>query len=149
MTVDSSTASSSPAPDHAADRPSGLRRAGTIAGVVVAASVVNAVIAEIALALGASESFTPLQPAAYVFLTVVGVLLALGGWALVRRVSTHPVRVLRVLVPAVLLVSFVPDVLTAPGMDGASGLAVAALVLMHVTTAAIAVLGFARALPVR
>ena len=132
-----------------ADRRSGLARTGTVAATVVAASAVNAVIAQIALATGADASFTPLTPGAYVFLTVVGVLLALAGWALVRRVATRPARLLRVLVPVVLLLSFVPDLTTAPNMAGSSTGGVIALVLMHITTAAIAVAGFRRALPVR
>ena len=103
-----------------APRASALARTGIVAGVTVAASVVNAVIAQIALALGADSSFTPLTPGAYVFLTVIGVLLALAGWAVVRRVSARPARVLRVLVPVVLLLSFIPDFVIVPQMAGSS-----------------------------
>ena len=145
MTAQSPTA---PAATTAA-RPSWAARFGIVAGVAIAASVVNGVIAQVALALGADSSFMPLQPAAYVFLTVVGVLLALAGWALVRRYSSRPARLLRFLVPAVLLISFVPDLTTAPQMPGASTLGVIALVLMHITTTAIIVLGFTRTHPVR
>ena len=142
-------ATRSAASSPAAPRTSALARVGVVVGVVVGASVVNAVIAQIALALGASSSFTPLTPGAYVFLTVIGVLLALAGWALVRRASTRPARVLRVLVPVVLLLSFIPDFVIVPGMAGSSTTGLIALMLMHVTTAAVAVAGFARALPVR
>ncbi len=146
MTVQSLAA---PAAAATAARPSLAARIGIVAGVGVAASVVNGVIAQIALALGADSSFVPLQPAAYVFLTVVGVLLALAGWTLVRHFSSRPARLLRVLVPAVLLASFVPDLTLAPQMPGASPLGVIALVLMHITTTAIIVLGFTRTHPVR
>ena len=132
-----------------AARRSGLARTGIIAATVVAASAVNAVIAQIALAAGADATFTPLTPGAYVFLTVIGVLLALAGWAVVRRTAARPARLLRVLVPVVLLVSFVPDLTTAPNMAGSTTGGVIALALMHITTAVIAVAGFRRALPVR
>ena len=139
----------SAAANPTAPRSSALARTGVVLGVIVAASVVNAVIAQIALALGASSSFTPLTPGAYVFLTVVGVLLALAGWAVVRRASARPARVLRVLVPVVLLLSFIPDFVIVPQMAGNSTTGLIALMVMHVTTALIAVAGFARALPVR
>ena len=145
MTVQSPTAPTA----TTAARLSRAARIGIVAGVAVAASVVNGAIAQIALALGADSSFMPLQPAAYVSLTVVGVLLALAGWTLVRRYSSRPARLLGVLVPAVLLVSFVPDLTTAPQMPGASTLGVIALVLMHITTTVIIVLGFTRTHPVR
>ena len=137
------------AADGAPARRSGLARTGIVVATIVAASAVNAVIAQIALAAGADDSFTPLQPGAYVFLTVIGVLLGLAGWAVVRRAAAHPARLLRVLVPVVLLVSFVPDLTTAPNMAGSTTGGVIALVLMHITTTVIAVLGFRRALPVR
>jgi hypothetical protein len=128
---------------------SALARVGIVVAAIIAASAVNAVIALITLALGADDSFNPLQPGAYIFLTVIGVLLGLAGWAVVRKVSADPARVLRVLVPVVVVLSFIPDFTTVPGMEGSSGLGIAALVLMHVATAAIAVPAFARALPVR
>ena len=144
MATHSSAASSAAAP-----RTSALAKVGIVLGVIVAASAVNAVIAQIALALGADSSFTPLTPGAYVFLTVIGVLLALAGWAVVRRASARPARVLRVLVPVVLLLSFIPDFVIVPQMAGNSTTGLIALLVMHVTTAAIAVWGFARAFPVR
>ena len=149
MTVNTPAPSdTAPVGDAPAARRSGSARTGIVIGTIVAASAVNAVIAQIALAAGADDSFTPLQPGAYVFLTVVGVLLGLAGWAVVRRTASHPARLLRVLVPVVLLMSFVPDLTTAPDMAGSTTGGVVALLLMHVTTTIIAVLGFRRALPV-
>jgi hypothetical protein len=67
----------------------------------------------------------------------------------VRRTASRPRRALRVLVPLALVLSLVPDLTIAPGMAGANLLGVAALVHMHLTTAALLVLGLSRALPVR
>jgi hypothetical protein len=91
--------------------------AGRIAiGVVtatLAAIAVNALIAVLALAAGASEDFEPLQLSAYALLTVVGALAAVRRWA--RR----PAAVLRWLVPAVVIVSLLPDLALLPPSSGA------------------------------
>jgi hypothetical protein len=121
---------------------------GVVAAALVAAAV-NAVIALLATAAGASEDFAPLQPSAYVFLTAVGVLAGAAGWAAVRRWARRPAAVLRRLVPAVVAVSLLPDLalLFTDLQPNTTGLGVAALMLMHVATAAVAVPIFARALP--
>lgn len=126
------------------------RIAGGIAVAAVGAVVANAVIALLALALGASGDFQPLQPGSYIFLTVVGVLAGAGGWAGVRKWSRRPAAVLRWLVPAVVAVSLVPDFALLGGdmQPNTSGLGVAALIVMHLATAAVAVPVFARVLPV-
>ena len=113
------------------------------------AVVVNVVIAVLALAAGASEDFEPLQPAAYVFFTVVGVLAGAAGWAAVRRWARHPAAILRWLVPVVVAVSLLPDLalLVTDMQPNATGIGVAALMLMHAATATVAVPIFTRALP--
>lgn len=129
---------------------SAARIAGGVAVAAVGAVVVNALVSLVAQAAGASEEFEPLQPGAYVFLTVVGVLAGAAGWAAVRRWSNRPAAVLRWLVPVVVVVSLVPDValLFSDMQPNTSGLAVGALMLMHVATAAVAVPVFAKVLPV-
>ncbi len=129
-------------------------RALTVAGGLVAASVVavalNAVVALIAHAAGASDDFQPLTFPAYATFTVLGILAGAAGWVLIRSRARRPGALLRLLVPIVLVVSFVPDLLV--GADGsapgASWGAVAALMVMHVVVAAVAVTAYTRLWPV-
>jgi uncharacterized protein DUF6069 len=132
---------------NAAIRPraSSLRVAGGVVAAAVAASVVNAVIAYLGHAAGAPSDFHQLQPSSYVFLTVIGVLAGAAGWAAVRRWSRRPGAALRLLAPAVIAVSLVPDL--ALLFTGASGLGVATLMVMHLATGAVALPVYARALP--
>ncbi|HEX6353057.1 DUF6069 family protein [Actinophytocola sp.] len=133
----------------AVTRPTVLWIAGGVAVAAVAAVAANALISLLAQAVGASDQFQPLQPSAYVFLTVVGVLAGAAGWAAVRRWSRRPAAVLRTLVPVVVAVSLLPDLalLFTDAQPNTSVLAVIALMLMHVATAAVAVPIFARVLP--
>ncbi|MEV6594582.1 DUF6069 family protein [Streptomyces acidicola] len=122
-----------------------LAVAGGVLAAIVAASAVNAVLAVGARVLADKpDDFGPLDPGSYMFLTAVGVLLGAVGWAVVRRASKHPHALLRVLVPLVVVVSFVPDFFLF-GDGGAAG--VAALLLMHVAVAAIAVPVYRRVMP--
>lgn len=126
-------------------------RGGPVAAVVgvlaaiVAASAVNAVLAVAARAIADKpDDFGPLDPGSYIFLTAVGVILGAVGWAVVRKASKRPAELLRKLVPAVVVVSFVPDFFLF-GDGGEVG--VAALLLMHVAVAAIAVPVYRRVIP--
>jgi hypothetical protein len=132
-----------------AARSSGLAVAAGVLAAAVLAVAVNALIAMIAHAFGAAEEFQPLQFGSYAFLTVAGTLIAAAGWAAVRRWTRRPSAVLRWLVPAVLAVSFVPDLalLGSDAQPGTSGFAVVALIVMHVNVAAVAVPAFRRVLP--
>ena len=121
-----------------------------LAGLVaaIAALVGNTVVSQIALAAGASEEFQPLTVAAYGFFTVVGVVAGLVGWLLIRR-TANAAATLRRLVPAVLIVSLVPDVLLGfSDRAGVSWTAVVALMVMHVVVTVAAVTTFSRLLPV-
>jgi hypothetical protein len=112
----------------------------TLIAAVAVAIIAAQVIALAALAAGAT-AFPPLM--IYVFgpFAAVGVLAAYAGWRIVRRVARSPRRVLRVLVPAVLVLSFVPDtVLALTGfIPGTTTTGAVALMLMHVAVAGVAV----------
>ncbi|WP_280888519.1 DUF6069 family protein [Streptomyces sp. LBL] len=112
--------------------------------VIVVASVANAVIALLALAVGAPDDFKPLEPSSYIFLTAVGVVAGAVGWAIVRRTSKDPEALMRWLVPTVVVVSFVPDFLLL-GAGGVTG--VVALLMMHVVVAVVAVFAYRKVMP--
>lgn len=82
----------------------------------------------------------------YVQLAVAGVLVGALGWALVRRFAPNPAAVLRVLVPLVVVLSFVPDVVLY--VEGSSAVTVIGFMVMHVVVAVPAVIAFRRVLPV-
>jgi len=132
----------------ASARASARRGAVVVAGGIVAAIVVsvviNAVIAVIALAIGAPDDFQPLKPGSYIFLTTLGVLIGAGGWAIVRKAAKDAEALVRWLVPAVVVVSFVPDFLLWSA-GGATG--VIALLVMHVAVAATAVTAYRKDMP--
>ena len=145
MTATSATASSTATTTRT---PAGkIALAALIA--IVGGLVGNTIVAQVALAAGASEEFQPLTVGAYGFFTVVGVLAGLVGWLVVRR-RAHAAATLRWLVPAVLVLSLVPDVLLGfSDRPGVSWGAVVALMVMHVVVAVVAVATFSRLLPVR
>ncbi|MGW3131139.1 DUF6069 family protein [Streptomyces sp. NPDC001076] len=118
--------------------------AGGVFGAILLASLANALIAVLAHALGAPDDFRPLKPSSYVFLTALGVLGGSAGWALVRRFSRDPVRLLRRLVPSVVVLSFVPDFFE---FSDGEATGVVALLLMHVAVAVIAVSVYRRVMP--
>ena len=120
---------------------------GLLAAIALAA-VADTILALAARAAGASSAMQALHPTSYIPLTVAGVLAGSIGWAVVRRKAATPSRLLRVLVPAVLVVSFVPDLATlAAGAPGTGPVGVAALMLMHLAVAGIAVSAYRRVLP--
>ncbi|MFD4668130.1 DUF6069 family protein [Lentzea sp. NPDC058450] len=115
-------------------------------GAAVVSIVVNALIALVA------GKFVPegtervgLALAEYAPATVLGILLGTLGWYLVRRFASNPRRVLRVLVPVVVVVSWVPDLGILAG--GAAPVNSLALILMHTVVAAATVPVLSRVLP--
>jgi hypothetical protein len=121
-----------------------------LAAAVVVASAANALVALAAVAAGAQMPFAPLQPPAFITFTLAGILIGYLGWRIVRRLTEHPARVLRVLVPVALVLSWVPDAIVAvagfipnTSVTGAVGLAI-----MHAVVVAVAVPVFARIAPV-
>ncbi len=111
-----------------------------VAGIVIA-GLATTVVALIASALGAAAGFAPLMPAVYLPFVAVGVVAAVVGWRVVRSRVAHPAAVLRVLVPVVLVASFIPDAILLitrfiPGTTLLGGLS---LSVMHLIVAAVAV----------
>ncbi|SDO40254.1 DUF6069 family protein [Lentzea jiangxiensis] len=118
----------------------------SLLGAAVVSVAANALIAFVA------GKFIPegtermgLALAEYAPATVIGILLGTLGWYLVRRFAVRPRRVLRSLVPAVVIASWIPDIGILAG--GASIVNSLALVAMHVVVAAIAVPTLSRVLP--
>ena len=111
---------------------------------MVASLIVELIIAAIAHGAGAYSDFQPLTFGGLIGPTVVGLLIAVVVWELVRRRAGDPVAVMRRLVPIVVVLSWVPDVvLGVTRRAGASHVAhttwgeVAALMVMHLFVAAI------------
>lgn len=121
-------------------------------GAATAGSVlVNWLISAVARGpLGASDDLQGLTPAAFVSLTMIGVVLGALGWRLITRRAARPATLLRRLVPIVLALSFVPDLLLlTSGAPGADLAGVLPLMAMHLATAAIAVPVYTRFMPPR
>jgi hypothetical protein len=121
-----------------------------VAGALVAVAA-NAVVAAAAVAAGADSGFAPLQLLVFAPFTILGVIAAYAGWRIVRRRAGSPAAVLRVLVPVLTVLSFVPDaVLALTGfIPGASVTGVVGLALMHLVVVGIVVPLSARIAPVR
>ncbi|GAA3454405.1 DUF6069 family protein [Dactylosporangium matsuzakiense] len=129
-----------------------LKATLTAVGIAAAGSlVVNTAIALGARALGAPEEFQPLTLPVYGTLSVVGVLISAVAWRLVVARSRAAGRMLRVLVPVVLVLSLIPDVvlLATQGQPGTTATGVIALMLMHAGVAAVAVPAYRRFMPPR
>jgi hypothetical protein len=127
------------------------RRSTLILLAVIACAVgVNALVATIARHSGASTTFPPLTFPVFGVFSALGVIAGWFGWQLVRSRSSRPRSVLMVLVPAVVLLSFIPDValLALKFIPGTNGPAVAALMVMHIVVAALAIPGYLIAAPV-
>ncbi len=123
-------------------------RTGAVAAVI--AAVTNVVISAIARGpLGASDDFVPLTPGPIVMWTVLGAIIGAVGWRLIVNRSARSRALLKTLVPAVLVLSLIPDVaLLATGSTaGQTTAGVAALMVMHVVTAVIAVTAYRKAMP--
>ncbi|WP_043788174.1 DUF6069 family protein [Amycolatopsis rifamycinica] len=101
---------------------------------LLAAAAANTAIALGALALDDGGIAMGLSPASYLPATAAGLLLGTVGWFVLAR--TAP-KALRVVVPAVLVLTWVPDLLLFTA--GATAANVVGLMLMHlvVTTAVV------------
>jgi hypothetical protein len=119
-------------------------------GVAALAGLIGCVIiAIVARAAGVPGGFSPLV--VFPAFVVIGVVAGAVGWQQVRQRSADPRHLLARLVPAVLLVSFIPDL--AVGAAGAlphtTWGGVAALMLMHLAVTAGAVPAYRHFLPLR
>jgi len=126
------------------------RTALILVGVIACAIGVNALVAAVARHSGASSAFAPLHLAVYGGFTALGVIAGWVGWQIVRRRSARPVSLLKVLVPAATLLSFVPDValLALKFIPDTTAAGVAALMVMHLVVVGFAVPGYLLAAPV-
>lgn len=128
-------------PDSSARTGRRSRTALLLLAAIVAAVVLNALVAVIAVAAGAPSDYGPLTFPAFTLFTVVGVLVGWAGWALVQRRARNPRRTLSVLIPAVLVLSFVPDILLLAFrfIPGTTPGAAVALMMMHLVVVMVAV----------
>lgn len=126
------------------------RTALLLAAAVAVAGLANTIIAMVAVAAGASSSFAPLTPPVLIAFSAIGVLAGYVGWRIVRRIAARPARVLRVLVPVALVLSWVPDVVLAimQFIPGTNLTGVVALALMHAVVVGVAVPVYMQVAPV-
>lgn len=111
----------------------------------VAASIVNLLISLAAQGLGADATvFMGLTPAAFIPLTVIGIIAGAVGWLIVRRAARRPAAVLGWLVPVVIVITLLADVALGLGLGWGGAVA---LGLMHIAVAAVAVPAYRYFLP--
>ncbi|MET9631626.1 DUF6069 family protein [Lentzea sp. NPDC006480] len=115
-------------------------------GAAVLSVAVNFLIAVVAgKFIPAGQERMGLALAEFAPASVIGILLGTLGWYLVRRSARDPRRVLRVLVPVVVVVSWIPDLgILAAGAGVVNSLA---LMAMHTVVAALTVPVLSRVLP--
>jgi uncharacterized membrane protein YtjA (UPF0391 family) len=115
----------------------------------VPAAIANVVIAAIAHSAGVSHSFVPLQFTSFVTFTVLGLIAGAFGWTSVRSRATHPAKVLKKLVPAVVILSFIPDVIVGAthGEAATTWGGISGLMVMHLVVATTGVLSYRAFLP--
>ncbi|MFD9704477.1 DUF6069 family protein [Lentzea sp. NPDC059081] len=115
-------------------------------GAAVVSIAVNALIALVAGKIIPADAVRKgLSLLEYAPATVIGILLGTLGWYLVRRFAGNPRRVLRILVPVVVVLSWIPDLgIMAAGATFVNSLA---LILMHVVVAGATVPTLSRVLP--
>jgi hypothetical protein len=122
----------------------------TLIAAAVVAIVANFVVSLSALAAGADTTFAPLV--FYVFgpFTVLGLLAGYVGWRIVRTRAKNPLHVLRVLVPVLAVLSFVPDTVSAivGFIPGTTVTGFVGLMIMHLVVVGVGVPVYQRLAPV-
>lgn len=112
-------------------------RFGYRVGVALALSVlVNVVLVGLATVAGVAPGFRPISVPPVAVLSAAGVLGAAGTNLVLDRVSEDPDRPFRLVAVAVLVLSFVPDVLLLSADPAATVPGVVVLMIMHVVVAA-------------
>jgi len=132
-----------------------MSRRGVVALTLIAAALIavvaNSVVAFSGIAAGAGTDFAPLTPAVYASLTVVGIVVGYLGWRIVVRRTAHPLRVLQILVPVLLVLSLVPDTISllVGYIPGTTLTGFVALMIMHPIVVAVGVPAYQRLTPAR
>lgn len=129
--------------DQAVSRPV-AERIGILVATVAIAVALNAVVAAIAGASGAPAGWAPLTAPVFGAFTVVPIVVGWFAWRAVAARVRHPRRTMPLIALAVLIVSFVPDiVLLATGfIPGTTTAGVAGLMVMHVVVVGTAAVGY-------
>jgi hypothetical protein len=127
------------------DMPTARAALGVVLAIVVSIAV-NTGIAFATKSLEAGGTQIGLTPVAYAPATALGIIVATIGWTIVRRRSTSPAALLRVLVPVVLVVSLIPGVILL--VVGNSALNIVGLWVMHLVVTTVTVTTLSRVLPV-
>ncbi|WEG08912.1 DUF6069 family protein [Microbacterium horticulturae] len=119
-------------------------RIGVLTAAIVVAVALNAGIAAIAVAAGAPPQFAPLTLPVYAAFTIVPMLLGWFAWRAVSRRVSNPRRTMPLLAAAVLVVSYIPDVLllVTGFIPGTTVAGVVALMAMHVVVISVALAGY-------
>jgi hypothetical protein len=117
-----------------------------IAASIALAAAITALVRAVATV---PSDFMPFKPSSYIALIVVGVVAGAAGWLAVRRRAANPPGVMRSLAPAVVALSFIPDVLVGVTKfeAGTTWAGVGGLMAMHLAVALCAVAAFTRFLP--
>jgi hypothetical protein len=117
--------------------------------IAVSSALAAAITALVRAVATVPSDFAPFKPSSYIGLIVVGVVAGAAAWLAVRRRAANPSGVMRSLAPAVIALSFIPDVLVGVTKfeAGTTWAGVGGLMAMHLAVAICAVAAFARFLP--
>ena len=117
--------------------------------IAVSIALAAAIAALVRAVATVPSDFAPFKPSSYIGLIVVGVVAGAAGWLAVRRRAANPSGVMRSLAPAVIALSFIPDILVGVTKfeAGTTWAGVGGLMAMHLAVAICAVAAFARFLP--
>ena len=127
----------------------GAIAAALLIPIAVSIALAAAITALVRAVATVPSDFAPFKPSSYVALIVVGVVAGAAGWLAVRRRAANPPGVMRSLAPAVVVLSFIPDVLVGvtKSLAGTTWAGVGGLMAMHLAVAICAVAAFTRFLP--
>jgi hypothetical protein len=140
-------------PSHQLADPRAVSWKATAAAAGIGAAgglVINTVIASMARSLfDVPTAFVHLTLPVYGTMTVAGALFGAVGWHLIAKRARHATRLLTWLVPAVFVLSVIPDLvlLITKAQPGTTTAGVIALMLMHVGVFAAAVPAYCRFIP--
>ncbi|WP_255151472.1 DUF6069 family protein [Halorarius halobius] len=122
-----------------ADRPDDREIARRGLSALVVAVVAVALVVSAARVLDVAPGFDPFGYGPSTLFTVIGVVGATLVYAVLWRVVADPDRTFTLVAGAVLVVSWVPDVVVAPALPGATTGGVLVLAFLHLVVAVVAV----------